>query len=86
MGVTTRTVQQYICDVCRKDIPESKVYSGDRVTLWSDRDVVATAAIELSLAIPYTHGPSICCKACAATLIRQFADRLTPSAPPAGQS
>lgn len=86
MGITTRTVQQYSCDVCRKDIPESEVYSGDRVTLWSDRDVVATAAVELSLVIPYAPGPSICCKACAATLIRQFAARLAPRTPPADQS
>lgn len=50
MGITTRTVQQYSCDVYRKDIPESEVYSGDRVTLWSDRDVVATAAIDEAMA------------------------------------
>ena len=83
MGITTRTVQQYSCDVCRKDIPESEVFSGDRMALWGDRDVVATAAIELSVVIPYASGPRICCKACAGRLIRQFADRL--GAPPAGQ-
>jgi hypothetical protein len=84
MGITTRTVQQYSCDVCRKDIPESEVFSGDRMALWGDRDVVATAAIELSVVIPYASRPRICCKACAGRLIRQFADRL--GAPPADQS
>lgn len=75
MGVTVETHNRYTCDNCHKELRQEEVYEGDKVVLWSDRDVTATAAIQLSICIPYSSQPNVCCKACAAKLLDQFLAR-----------
>lgn len=82
MGITTVTTTQYECDVCRNGISEADAFHSDQIVIWSDRDVTTSVEIGLSLTIPYSQQPNICCRPCAATLLRRCADGLeTKTAP-----
>lgn len=76
MGVITKTTTEYQCDKCWVIMPESEVYNGDMMTLRSDRDVSVTATVGIEINVPYSNQRSACCKNCAASLLRQFADRI----------
>lgn len=75
MGVSIEQRSRYMCDDCKQEIRQDEVYEGDTLVLWSDRDVTATASIRLSILIPYSSQPNICCKRCAARLLDRFLAR-----------
>ena len=76
MGVSTVTVKQYQCDLCRKEIAEADWFKNGEIQLWSDRDVTARAIVCLGIKISYSTPPNVCCKTCAAKVLRQMIDQL----------
>lgn len=71
--MTVTTIQ---CDVCHKQIGEDEVFKYAQVILWQDRDVQARAGVTIALEIGYSTPPNVCCKPCAASILRRAADNV----------
>lgn len=76
MGIKTTTTSIYECDICRREVPEARVFRSRDTTLWSDRNVTATLHLGLRLEVSYATDNGVICKDCAASNMRRIADEI----------
>ncbi|MNK60133.1 hypothetical protein D3C87_792610 [compost metagenome] len=76
MGIRTTTATHFECDICRREVPESRVFRSRDTTLWSDRDVTATLYLSLRVEVSYVTNNGVICKDCATSNMRRIADEI----------
>jgi len=77
MAITSRTVTDIVCDICKEHITDNERFRSVQRVIGDDgRDVTYTAEISITLYIPHIAGSPCLCIPCAARLLQQSGDSL----------